>query len=90
MRWSTVPRPSGMSDRHWRMVWAGWVTYFAVAEYVALKSEDPKAPFSYFMRTTLGTHRASMHHRAGQVVFGAGIVWLISHLYEKVGDSNAP
>ncbi|GHF94599.1 hypothetical protein [Streptomyces hydrogenans] len=74
-----------MSDRRWRMIWAGWIAYFTAAEYAALKGRNPKAPFSYFMRTTLGIQHSPLHHRAGQVVFGAGIVWLISHLYER-GD----
>lgn len=76
----------GMNDRHWRMIWAGWIAYFAVAEYAALKAENPKAPFSYFMRHTLGIKQHPMHQRAGQVVFGAGIVWLVSHLYERAND----
>lgn len=75
-----------MNDRTWRTVWAGWVTYFAVAEYCALKTKNPKAPFSYYLRHSLGIPRKPLHRRAGQVIFGAGIVWLIGHLYEKVTD----
>lgn len=72
----------GLNDRHWRAIWATWVAYFAAAECAALRSGNRKAPFSYFMRTTLGVRRHPVHHRAGQVVFGAGIVWLLAHLYE--------
>lgn len=79
-------RFGAMSDRHWRSIWAGWVAYFVAAEYAALKARNPKAPFSYFMRTTLGIRQSPVHHRAGQVVFGAGIVWLVSHLYERNSD----
>jgi len=74
------------TDRRWRAVWASWVAYFMVAEYAALKSRDPKAPFSYFMRTTLGVRQHPVHHRAGQLAFGAGVVWLATHLYERVTD----
>lgn len=83
---STRSKSVRLTDRHWRMVWAGWVAYFAAAEYVAVKGGNQKAPFSYFMRTTLGVTHHPMHHRAGQVVFGAGIVWLISHVYERASD----
>lgn len=72
-----------MTDRAWRAAWTGWVVYFGVVEYYALKSRNPKAPLSYYMRHTLGIPRSPMHRRAGQVAFGAGIVWIIQHLYEK-------
>ena len=75
-----------MRDRHWRTVWAGWVAYFAVAEYAAIKSGNTKAPLSYFMRHTLGVPYSPAHRRAGQIAFGAGIVWLVSHLYERNSD----
>lgn len=86
-----MPSPKktgGMTDRRWRLVWAGWIAYFAAAEYAALKSGSDKAPFSYFMRTTLGVRRHPVHHRAGQVVFGAGIVWLLAHIYERSIDDG--
>lgn len=77
------------TERQWRTIWAGWVVYFAAAEYAALKSENPKAPLSYFMRHTLGIPGgAPFHRRAGQVAFGAGMVWLITHLYEKSGGGG--
>lgn len=73
-------------DATWRTVWAGWVVYFGVAEWAALRSNNPKAPLSYFLRHTLGIRHTPMHRRAGQVAFGAGIVWLVAHLYEKNSD----
>ena len=73
-------------DAAWRTVWAGWVVYFGVAEWAALRSNNPKAPLSYFLRHTLGIRHTPMHRRAGQVAFGAGIVWLVAHLYEKNSD----
>lgn len=72
-----------MSDRQWRMLWAGWIAYFAAVEYAANRSGNPKAPLSYFMRHTLGIPYSPVHRHAGQVAFGSGIVWLISHLYER-------
>lgn len=72
------------TDRAWRAAWSGWVIYFGVAEYVALKTKNPKAPLSYYLRHTLGIRRSPMHQRAGQIALGAGAVWLINHLYERV------
>lgn len=70
-------------DRRWAVVWSGWVAYFGVAEYVALRSKDPKAPLSYYLRHALGIPRASLHRRAGQIAFASGVVWLAVHLYER-------
>jgi hypothetical protein len=75
-------------EGRWKLVWAGWVIYFAVAERQALKSKDPRAPLSYFLRHTLGIPRSPVHRRAGQVAFGAGIVWLVAHLYERGVDDT--
>lgn len=78
-----------MNDRAWRLAWTGWVSYFGVVEYYALKSKNPRAPLSYYLRHTLGIPRSPVHRKAGQVAFGAGIVWLISHLYERsAGDQD--
>jgi hypothetical protein len=70
-------------DRRWSLVWTGWVVYFGIAEYFALKGRDPKAPFSYYMRHALGIPRTPFHRRAGYVALGSGTVWLITHLYER-------
>ena len=75
-------------DRRWSMVWTGWVLYFGAAEYVALKSKDPRAPLSYYLRHALGIPRTPMHRRAGYVALGAGVVWLVQHLYEKASDDG--
>lgn len=74
------------TDRRWSAVWTGWVVYFGIAEYVALKTKDPKAPLSYYLRHALGIPRTSVHRRAGYVALGAGVVWLVQHLYEKSSD----
>lgn len=76
-----------MTDRAWRAAWTGWIVSFGVIEYYAIKSRNPKAPLSYYLRHTLGVPYSPMHQRAGQVAFGAGIVWLIRHLYDKTGGA---
>lgn len=75
-------------DRRWGLVWTGWVAYFGAAEYVALRSKDPKAPLSYYLRHSLGIPRPGLHRRAGYVALGAGAVWLIQHLYERSIDDG--
>lgn len=76
------------TDRHWSAVWTGWVVYFGVAEYVALKSKDPKAPLSYYLRHALGVPRSPVHRRAGYIALGSGVVWLVQHIYEKASDDG--
>lgn len=75
-------------DRRWSLLWTGWVSYFAVAEYYALKSKDPKAPLSYYLRHALGVPRSPVHRRAGYVALGSGVVWLVQHIYEKASDNG--
>lgn len=73
-----------MSERRWQYLWAAWVGYFAVVETLAIRSGDPKAPFCHVLRSTLATrHQHPVARQAGQVALGAGVVWLISHLYEQ-------
>jgi hypothetical protein len=76
------------TDWQWQTTWTAWVGYFAVAEYLALKSKDPKAPLSYYMRHTLGIPRSPVHRWAGQVTLGAGVVWLVQHLYQRNTDGQ--
>jgi hypothetical protein len=76
-----------LTDEQWSAVWAAWIAYFVAAERAALKSGNPKAPLSHFLRRALGTHQQPLYRYAGQIAFGAGVVWLISHLYEGVKDS---
>lgn len=73
-------------DRRWSMVWTGWVAYFGVAEYIALKSKDPKAPLSYYIRHALGVPRTPAHKTVGMMALGAGVVWLVTHIYERQSD----
>jgi hypothetical protein len=74
------------TDRRWALVWTGWVAYFGAAEYYALRTKDPKAPLSYYLRHSLGIPHSPMHRRAGYVTLGAGVVWLVQHLYERASD----
>lgn len=75
-----------MTDKKWAAVWGGWVAYFVVAEHLAIKSENGKAPLSYFLRHALGVPHSSWHRRAGQVVAGGAFVWLVQHLAERTID----
>lgn len=70
------------TDKQWKLIWGAWAAYFAVAEYYALKSKNPKAPLSYFLRKTLGVPHTVAHRRAGRIALGGGVVWLIEHLYQ--------
>lgn len=77
-----------LTDEQWSAIWAAWIAYFVAAERAALKSGNPKAPLSHFLRRALGTHHKPLYRYAGQVAFGSGIVWLISHLYEEIKDTS--
>lgn len=76
-----------LTDEHWSAIWAAWIAYFVAAERAALKSGNRKAPLSYFLRRALGTHHKPLHRYAGQIAMGAGVVWLVDHLYQEVKDS---
>lgn len=70
------------TEYRWAAVWGGWITYFAVAETVAVRSRAPEAPLSYFLRHAMGISRSPWHKRAGQIVSGSVIVWFVQHLVE--------
>lgn len=72
------------TDRRWEYVWAGWIGYFAVAEWAALRSGNRRAPLSYFLRTTLGVAKNPVHSKVGQVVAGGALVWLVVHLWAEL------
>jgi hypothetical protein len=74
------------TDRDWALVWTAWVAYFGIAEYYALRSKNPRAPLSYYLRHSLGIPRSPLHRKAGQVALGAGVVWFVTHLYERASD----
>ncbi len=73
-------------DDRWSVIWLLWALYFGVAEYVALKSGNSKAPLSYHLRRALGIRKQPWQQRAGQVALGAGTVWLINHLYREASN----
>lgn len=77
------PMRSPSTDLRWAVVWGGWVTYFALAERAAIKSKNPQAPLSYFLRQALGIAHSPWHRRAGRIVAGGAFVWLIEHLAER-------
>lgn len=72
----------------WAYVWSGWATYFAVAEFVAIRSRDHDAPLSAHLRTVLGAKHVSKARRlSGCAVLVGGSVWLIDHLFRGVIDN---
>ena len=76
-----------MSTRaKWSIVWTGWVVYFAVAEYAAIRADDYDAPLTAHMRYALGCKRQRAQRTAGQVVLAGGVIWLADHLYRGVID----
>lgn len=77
------PTPQSPPDWRWAAVWGGWALYFALAERAALKSNNPQAPLSYFLRQALGIAHSPWHRRAGRIVAGGAFVWLIEHLAER-------
>lgn len=76
-----------MNEDKWAAVWATLFVAGAAAEYVAIRSGDPRAPLSHHMRRALGIRKKAAHQRLGQVAFGAGFVWLIEHLYRAMEES---
>lgn len=76
------------NEQKWAAVWGGWVGFFAVAEWMAMRSEAPDAPLSHHLRRSLGIGGKPVHRTAGQVAMGTGVVWLVAHLYEKALDSS--
>lgn len=80
-----------MSTRaKWSIVWGSWAAAFGVAEYIAIRSGEYDAPLSAHMRYLLGAkHPSTLRRASGAVLYVAGTVWLIDHLYRGVRDSVA-
>jgi hypothetical protein len=76
------------NEQKWACVWAGWVGFFAVAEAVAIRSDQKTAPLSHHLRRSLGIGGKPVHRTAGQIAMGTGVVWLVAHLYEKALDAT--
>lgn len=76
-----------MSPRaKWSIVWGGWVAYFAVAEYLAIRAEEYDAPLTAHMRYVLGAKRQPAYRSAGQLAFVGGVAWLADHLWRGISD----
>lgn len=75
-----------LPDRKWAAAWTAWLVYFAAVERAAIKSGNPKAPLSFYLRHALGVRRQPWHKHAGQVVAGGAIVWVLQHLAEIPKD----
>lgn len=74
--------PPMTTRRKWSLVWGTWLTYFAVAEYIAVRSHHRDAPLSAHCRYILRSNTGDRTQRAaGQLVFGAGLVWLVRHIW---------
>ena len=71
----------------WAIVWSSWTAAFIGAEVVAIRSECPQAPLSYFMRKALGVRRNSTHDRIGRVVFAMAVSYLAYHLWKEAAES---
>lgn len=77
-----------MDERKWRIVWASWAAFFAVAETVALRSGHDHAPLSHHMRHVFGVNRQSPHRRLGQLAYASGVAWLAVHLWKAAAGSG--
>jgi hypothetical protein len=77
-------------DRRWQLVWAAWVSGFAVAEWAAVRSGNPKAPLSYFLRHSLGVSYHPIYRRAGQAVAGGTLVWFCAHIWGTLPTELPP
>lgn len=79
-------RNRNLSEHRWAVAWTVWVLYFAAVERAAIKSGDPEAPLSFFLRNALGVQRHELHRKAGQAIAGGAFVWLAQHLVELPKD----
>lgn len=80
---STTDKNCRNNDWQWAAVWGGWALYFALAERAAIKSRNPHAPLSFFLRHGLGIPHSQWHRHVGQAIAGGAFVWLINHLSES-------
>lgn len=72
----------------WSIVWGSWAAAFGVAEFIAIKSGEYDAPLSAHLRYVLGAKHPSLTRRtSGALIYAAGTVWLVDHLYRGVRDS---
>lgn len=76
------------NQQKWGCVWSGWVAYFAVAEWVALRTGEVDAPLSHHMRTVLGAERNHPYRAMGQAGMLGGTLWLVHHIYRGVKNDS--
>lgn len=64
------------------MLWTGWVAYFAVVEYLALRSDEEGSTLSQVMREILGVGSGTAHQYLGLTTLCLGMAWLVHHLHQ--------
>ena len=86
--WIYSNREHDVSTRaKWSIVWGSWVVAFAIAETIAVRSDEYDAPLSAHLRYVLGArHPHPVRRASGAVIYAAGAVWLIDHLYRGVTE----
>lgn len=70
----------------WSAVWIVWLSYFTIAETLALRSGHDDAPLSALCRRVLLIRHDRTQRGLGQLVLGAGIVWFVRHIYGAVSE----
>lgn len=70
----------------WTVVWSAWCGYFAVAEYVAVRSRHKDAPLSAHCRYLLRTRGDRVQRGLGQLALGSFLVWFIRHIYANANE----
>lgn len=70
-----------MTESKWALLWGSLIAAVVVAEVVAIRSGNDKAPLSHHIRKY--THRLGKS-TPGQVALYLGAGWLHRHLYEPV------
>jgi hypothetical protein len=69
--------------KRWALVWAGWFGYFAVAESLALASDEPSAPLCGVLRPVLGARKGNVHTTLGMAAYGSFAAWFAVHLFGR-------
>ncbi|MFJ5532494.1 hypothetical protein [Streptomyces sp. NPDC093261] len=78
-----------MSARTWHVIWGSLLAGGVAAEAVALARANPEGTLSAHMRSVFGIQHTGPAARVRQVVFWAGLGWLVNHLYrEGAGDAR--
>jgi hypothetical protein len=75
------------NETKWRIVWASWLAAGIVAETIAIRGGDDKAPLSHHMRRN--THLLGKS-QVGQLALLFGAQWLHRHLYGANQEDRTP